>query len=128
VQRPEVGGHADSCSRNLARQQSCGSRGRCPSHRLEPVARASAWECIIRHAMTSGCPETVATVWQKEQPGWHWRHAVPLDTVRLRVASTVSCTAAVHVYAALSVTYSAPCAGQPPLAKSNQEGGASHFS
>ena len=28
----------------------------------------------------------------------------PLDTVLLSVASTVSCTAAVHVYAALSVT------------------------
>ena len=29
---------------------------------------------------------------------------MPLDTVRLSVASTVSCTAAVHVYAPLSVT------------------------
>ena len=40
-------------------------------------------------------------------PGQH----APLETVRLRVASTVSCTAACHVYAALSVTYSAPCGG-----------------
>ena len=37
------------------------------------------------------------------------QHGAPLETVRLRVASTVSCTAAVHVYAALSVTYNAPC-------------------
>lgn len=33
----------------------------------------------------------------------------PLDTVRLRVASTVSCTAAFQDCAELSVTYSPPC-------------------
>lgn len=31
-------------------------------------------------------------------------HRAPEDTVLLRVASTVSCTAAVHVYAPLPVT------------------------
>ena len=34
---------------------------------------------------------------------------MPEDTVLLRVASTVSCTAADQVYAALSVAYIAPC-------------------
>ena len=36
----------------------------------------------------------------------------PDDTVRLSVASTLSCTAAVQLYAALLVTYTAPC-GKP---------------
>ena len=38
----------------------------------------------------------------------------PEDTVLLRVASTVSCTAALHVYAALFVAYTAPCEDSMP--------------
>ena len=43
------------------------------------------------------------------------RGPAPEDTVLLRVASTVSCTAALHVYAALFVAYTAPCKGSTPV-------------
>ena len=39
----------------------------------------------------------------------HRQSSAPDDTVRLSVASTLSCTAAVQLYAALLVTYTAPC-------------------
>ena len=90
---------------------------------------AKARPCICKHmlraretrnrSLTIPMCQREASLCRRREIGGRWD--APEETVLLRVASTVSCTAAVQVYAPLLVVYTAPCSHTSSAAISKQQ-------